>query len=70
MKKGCIIQVDLPPNSPYGESYNIITLDGMTFEQFRKMCNQTNIIPKQDDFEGMIYIPLHEITRYYEVKDS
>lgn len=70
MKRGCIVQVDLPPNSPYGESYNIITFEGMTFEQFSELCKQNDCIPKQDDIEGMIYIPLSEIVDYYEIQES
>ena len=70
MERGCIIQVDLPQDSPYGESYQIITDPGMTFEIFQKLCNQTGCIPHDDGVLDTEYIPLHHIVRYYEIREN
>ncbi len=69
MKRGCIVKVELPHDSPFGDSYYIVTED-MTFKQFEEACNLTGCVPQDNQFFETIYIPLSEIVRYYEVREQ
>ena len=69
MKRGCIVRVELPLNSPFGDSYHIIT-ENMTFDQFCSACRLTGCIPHEIGAMETEYIPLTEVDRYFEVKEQ
>ena len=67
MSKGCIVLVELPQNSSFGESYHII-VESLTFEEFDQTCKVTGCVPQQNGCLETIYIPLAQIIGYTEVR--
>ena len=66
MNKSCLIDVILPKDSKYGESYQIFT--ELTFQEFINNVNKTNLVPREVNGK-MKFIPDHAVESFKQVTE-